>query len=72
MEGLKINCYQSFDNIFCIDNKQVIACDSCNIDIFFLFLEFPTFFSPESSKNITQKFRNPKNIYLIIALLPIL
>ena len=47
MEGLKINCYQSFDNIFCIDVKRVIACVS--------FLDFPIFFLPEGSKNISEK-----------------
>ena len=66
---LKINCYQSFDNIFWIDDKRVIACDSCNMDIFFSFLDFPIFFSPEGSKNITEKSRNSKYISHI-ALLP--
>ena len=70
MEGLKINCYQSFDNIFCIDDKRVIACDLCNMDICFSFLDFPIIFSPEGSKNITEKSRNLKNISHI-ALLPI-
>ena len=67
---LKINCYQSFDNIFWIDDKRVIACDSCNMDIFFSFLDFPIFFSSEGSKNITEKSRNSKNISHIV-LLPI-
>ena len=38
------------------------------MDIFFSFLDFPIFFSPEGSKNITEKSRNSKTrkIYLIL------
>ena len=62
---LKINCYQSFDNIFRIDNKRVIACDSCNMDIFFEFRDFSViFFEPSGEKNI-GKSRNEKNISIL-------